>query len=538
MTARNFAFVTGIHGLALAVAMAGAGRVGAMPLDAGSPFGRAEHGSRESTDVRLDVAPQVDRGATAAVPSGGGGALVIDATFDGTITSAPNAAAIETMIYNAISVHEALFDDPIVVSILFRYSTTYANGTTPLPSWDLAVSESGLHRLPWNTYIGALPADATTADDARAIATLPVSALATNIDPTSANGRAVGLNTPPIMFADGSLGLGGQYDGIITINSAAAFKFTRPAVADMYDAQRLTEHEIDEVLGLGSSVEARSDYRPEDLFSWSAVGVRSFTSGGSRYFSVDGGNTSIIGLNQEAGGDFGDWLSGPCPQTTPFVQNAFNCAGQASDVTATSPEGIALDVIGYDLITPSTTTTPTASTTTTTAPPCPAPEVECCPVGQPGCGVCGFDCGNGACCPASHPVCDNPNGLCLTCPPSQVECCPPGQPGCGVCGTDCGNGACCPSTHPVCDNGNGLCLAQAASGPQCSPGEAPCDDAPLGFTDVACCAQPATKKECAVACGDLVAECKASCGTSRKCKKRCQKAIVGHCKRSRPHVCS
>ena len=38
----------------------------------------------------------------------------------------------------------------------------------------------------------------------------------------SALGRAVGLNTPPVMFADGSLGAGGPYDGIITINSAYA----------------------------------------------------------------------------------------------------------------------------------------------------------------------------------------------------------------------------------------------------------------------------------------------------------------------------
>jgi hypothetical protein len=31
------------------------------------------------------------------------------------------------------------------------------------------------------------------------------------------------------------------------------------------------------------------------------------------------------------------------------VQNAFSCTGQSSDIAATSPEGINLDVIGYDL---------------------------------------------------------------------------------------------------------------------------------------------------------------------------------------------
>jgi hypothetical protein len=33
-----------------------------------------------------------------------------------------------------------------------------------------------------------------------------------------------------------------------------------------------------------------------------------------------------------------------------LLQNAFGCMGQSSDLTATSPEGVNLDVIGYDLI--------------------------------------------------------------------------------------------------------------------------------------------------------------------------------------------
>src|SRR5262249_28609696 len=33
-----------------------------------------------------------------------------------------------------------------------------------------------------------------------------------------------------------------------------------------------------------------------------------------------------------------------------YVQNASDCPGQPSDIAATSPEGIDLDVIGYDLV--------------------------------------------------------------------------------------------------------------------------------------------------------------------------------------------
>src|SRR2546430_11882284 len=49
-------------------------------------------------------------------------------------------------------------------------------------------------------------------------ASLPGTALSTNIEVSSANGRAVGLDTPPAMFANGTVGDGGPYDGIVTVN--------------------------------------------------------------------------------------------------------------------------------------------------------------------------------------------------------------------------------------------------------------------------------------------------------------------------------
>ena len=63
--------------------------------------------------------------------------------------------------------------------------------------------------------------------------------------------------------------------------------------------------------------------------------------------------TNIVNFNQTPTGDFGDWLSEACPQRHPYVQNAFVCPDQFSDISATSPEGINLDVIGYDLVTAS-----------------------------------------------------------------------------------------------------------------------------------------------------------------------------------------
>src|SRR4029453_9926368 len=106
--------------------------------------------------------------------------------------------------------------------------------------------------------------------------------------------------------------------------------------------------------------------RPQDLFSWSSRGVRNLTLDGSRYFSIDSGRTDIVGFNQTPPGSFGDWLSEACPQPHPYVQNVFACRNQHSDISATSPEGINLDVIGYDLVnapTPTPTPTPAPSAT-------------------------------------------------------------------------------------------------------------------------------------------------------------------------------
>ncbi|MEY2488201.1 MAG: hypothetical protein QOC70_143, partial [Verrucomicrobiota bacterium] len=273
--------------------------------------------------------------------------LVITPTFDTSITGNPNSAAIQAMINQAIAIYQSLFSDPINVKIFFRYSNTTPNGSSMGTS--LGRSNFVVYTIPWNTYKNALTADARTGNDATANASLPATSLSTNMTPSSANGRAIGLNTPTAMFANGTVGAGGPYDGIVTLNSSQPFQFSRPPSGSNFDALRTTEHEIDEVLGLGSYIGNGSDLRPQDLFSWSAPGTRNLTSTGSRYFSINSGNTDIVDFNQSSNGDFGDWLSDVCPQTNSYVQNAFSCKGQFSDVTTSSPEGINLDVIGYNL---------------------------------------------------------------------------------------------------------------------------------------------------------------------------------------------
>ncbi len=295
---------------------------------------------------------------TATTTTGAG--LIINPTFDSSITSNPNAAAIEAMINRTIAIFQSLFSDPITVEILYRFAATDPGGRT-LDSGTVSESDYAVYSIPWGYFTSALVTDAKTSDDNTANASLPTSSLTPNVTPSSANGRALALDTPPAMFSNGRVGDGGQYDGIVTLNSQIPFQFTRPTLTSNYDAQRSTEHETDEVLGFGSHLGNSppvTDLMPQDLFSWSAHGIRNYSAHGTRYFSIDDGATYIVGFNQMASGDYGDWLSETCPQSHPYVQNAFGCPDQSFDVSATSPEGVNLDVIGYDLV----STPPPAST--------------------------------------------------------------------------------------------------------------------------------------------------------------------------------
>src|SRR5215216_64869 len=225
-------------------------------LDVGNASGRVVTGLDRNTTYYYRVRPYDAAGAssyshvmTAATASTVG--LVIYPTFDSSIINNPNAAAIQAMISRAISFHESLFTDPITIQIRFRYATTGPDGT-PLSMGTLARTDILLYLIPWSTYISALRADATTSNDTQANASLPGTALSPNVRPSSAAGRAVGLNTPPAMFPHGTIGQDGPYDAIVTLNSGAPYQFTRPPGPGSFDAQRSTEHEVDEAIGLGS----------------------------------------------------------------------------------------------------------------------------------------------------------------------------------------------------------------------------------------------------------------------------------------------
>ncbi|HEV3417216.1 MAG TPA: NF038122 family metalloprotease [Pirellulales bacterium] len=267
--------------------------------------------------------------------------LIITPTFDSTITSDPNAAAIKGVINQAIGVYETHFKDPINVSIDFAEMSS-----------GLGQSSYTVYKISYQQFINQLVADKTTTDDATALAHLPKGANnpvnnTTSINVKPANARAIGIS------------LGSGFDGTVKLNTHIT-DIGSPGTSGQYSLSAVAEHEIDEVLGLGSDAGGTgffSDPVPEDLFRYTLGpgGVRSYTNtGDNAYFSIDGGTTDLVRFNQgnNAGGDYGDWWSnngGGNPGTNPpaRVQDAFAVSNRHPVLGV---ELRALDVIGYDFV--------------------------------------------------------------------------------------------------------------------------------------------------------------------------------------------
>jgi hypothetical protein len=294
----------------------------------------------------LQVIPQIAGGfvlALIAAPAQGG--LIIRPTFDSTITLDTNALAIETTINSAITTYEATFADPITVDITFREGT------------GLGGSSFNLYTFDYSTFYNALVADGKSLDDAAALAHLATDGTGANNPVTgtgtvlikAANAHALGLNCSPDCGADEG--------GTITLNT----HLTNPGSSDSsgtYNLLPVLEHEMDEILGLGSTLGLglpapfATDPSPEDFFRFTSAGARSFNGNGvgDAYFSINGTTDLAQFDNQNDGGDFGDWRSNPLPHgVNAEVQDAF--ATQGANATL-NVELRALDVIGYDLATP------------------------------------------------------------------------------------------------------------------------------------------------------------------------------------------
>lgn len=286
-------------------------------------------------------------------------ALLIVPTFDATITSDPNVVTIENAITLAANTIGGLYSDPGTVKIYFQTSGAV-----------FGQSNTGLYSLSYADYVAALQADAA-ANPTNTTLNTAVTHLASGNDANGARPIAatsalfrVGLGfsgATPCFNAVGTFtsGCNAVYDGVVTINNALNYAGQGGGVNSQ--AVTVIEHEIDEVLGGGGPGSTLNDVLagniigtftgPMDLYRYASssstcAGITttpSFSTLSSTVacYSVDGGQTSIVQMNQNSGGDFGDFTGGI------NIQNAF-AGGTVPSYTTASPEYQMLLSIGYD----------------------------------------------------------------------------------------------------------------------------------------------------------------------------------------------
>jgi len=257
--------------------------------------------------------------------------LAIQATFDSTITGDANAAAIEGVINTAVQAYQSYFSNPVTVNINFQ---EMSSGLGQSNTW-LAGPYS------YSSYRAVLAGTATTSDDATAYNALP----ATNPIPGNSTGGITISSANYKALTGGGITTPDGFDGTVSLNTHIT-NVGSPGTSGQYSLLATVEHEIDEVLGLGSGL-GKSDLRPQDLFRFTQAGARTYTtSGDDAYFSINGGTALLARFNQSSGGDYGDWWS--TGGHTPQVQDAFATPG-ANPLLGNS-ELTALDVIGYNRV--------------------------------------------------------------------------------------------------------------------------------------------------------------------------------------------
>ena len=254
--------------------------------------------------------------------------LIIVPTWDSTILSDPNVAAITNTIITAILSYESRYSDPVTVAITFAEMNS-----------GLGQSDTFFETINYSDYYNALVGASKTTNDVVALAHLtggasnPVNG-GGSIDVTTPLLRALGFSAPA------------NPDSTISVNMSIINITRPPANPNYYDLQSVVSHEIDEVLGTSSDL-GQANIRPPDLFRYSSTGARSFTtSGDDAYFSIDGGTTLLARYNQNAGADYGDWWS-YTTHSPVRVQDAYGTPGTAPDLGV---ELTVLDSVGWTLV--------------------------------------------------------------------------------------------------------------------------------------------------------------------------------------------
>ncbi|MHB8635329.1 MAG: NF038122 family metalloprotease [Fimbriimonadaceae bacterium] len=244
----------------------------------------------------LSVAALAGLMTFAATPAS---AFLINPTFDSSITSLTNAAAVESTINQVISLYDSTFNNAVTINITFQDMTS-----------GLGQSSTAFTSQSTATYLAALAANSSgDAIDTAALVQLAANPYTgSTIGVSTANARALGLSGAA------------STDGIVGLNTGLCFTGHTSPVSGKVDLFAVAAHEIDEVLGTSSGV--GGGFQDTDLFRYDGSGNRSFTTSSSAhaYFSVDG-TTLIDEYNQfnHQPGDYGDWITHNPPQVQDYA---------------------------------------------------------------------------------------------------------------------------------------------------------------------------------------------------------------------------
>ncbi len=258
----------------------------------------------------------------------------------------PDAA--QTAFSSVVATYGVLLTNNVTVNLEVQFGTT-----------NLGQSDTQYDSATYTSWANALSATSTAnpgnADMISAVASLPADTnpvtgdVNSKIQLTTANAKALGISETTSAATP---------DSTITFSTASSYEYNSTATAGAIDFANVAEHELDEVLGIGSSLAGDNSAVPstlsaEDYFRYSASGVHSVTNDPSAavYFSNDGGVTQLAQFNQSgAVGDTNDWSYGCTGGVAgPYAQDATTCAGvvAADPFAFGSPEQHVLNSLGW-----------------------------------------------------------------------------------------------------------------------------------------------------------------------------------------------